>query len=366
MRLRELRFEDYAAVRATLDRNGLRQPTRDQWEYFWNGPPRGDLLQGIPFGWILEHERDGVVGTFRNIPFVYEWNCRPIRVVVASAWAVDEPHRHHSLMLARAYFNQSGVDVLLNTTAVLETSGKAFLAFRAARVPQAAYTTRMLWITGYRGFAENVLRERGVPGAALLRHPAGAVAWAGDLPRRSDRDARRVRQVTAFDERFDRFWTALRQRRDRLQALRDAKTLAWRFALERRRPLIVVLEKGVELDGYAVLVRRDAGAFRRVEVADIQARDDDPEIVRTLMDGALGIARDEDVHLVALSGQSDAKRRGLHRLKPHIKTVPGWPLYYKAVDAALVEPLTASAAWDMSLYDGDALWSAMFDESSAA
>ena len=44
--------------------------------------------------------------------------------------------------------------------------------------------------------------------------------------------------------------------------------------------------------------------------------------------------------------------------------MPGWPLYYKAVDAALQEPLQSPDAWDMSLYDGDMLWSGAFDASS--
>jgi hypothetical protein len=361
MRLRELRFDDYAAVRATLDRNGLRQPSPEQWTFFWNGGPRRQALAGIPFGWILEHERDGIVGTFRNAAFLYEWNGRPVRVVVASAWAVDAAHRHQSLMLARAYFNQPDVDVLLNTTAVLDTSGKAFLAFRAARVPQPSYTTRLLWITGYQGFVASYLRARGIP-AGVLRYPGGLTAWAAEWSRRSARDARRVRRLATFDDRFDRFWTAMRRRRDRLQAVRDRAALVWRFALEREGPLIVVVERSAEPDGYAVLVRRDADGLRRLEVADLQARDDDPEVVRTLVDGALGLARDEGVHLVALSGHNDAKREALSVLKPHVKTVPGWPLYYKAVDPALLEPLTASSAWDMSLYDGDALWSAMFDQ----
>jgi hypothetical protein len=363
MRLREQRAEDYDGVAAALTRNGLRTPTRDQWDYFWKGPPHRKLLDGIPFGWVLE-DTDRIVGTFRNIPFLYEWNGRPIRVVVASAWAVDEAFRRHSLMMATAYFKQTGVDVLLNTTAVAETSGKAFLAFRAAPVPQPSYTTRMLWITGYRGFAANYLRERGLP--AVLQYPAALGFWTGDATRRAVRSSGCGNRAAAFDDRFDRFWAGLRRTPDRLQAVRDAASLTWRFALERERPLIVVVERGAGISGYAIAVRRDTGWLHRIELADIQAADDDPETLRTLVSGVLALAREQGIHLVALSGHNDEKRRALTALAPHVKAVPGWPLYYKAADAALVDPLALPAAWDLSLYDGDALWSGMFPDRAAS
>ena len=368
MRLRELRFEDYDGVAAVLVRNGLRTPTRTQWEYLGSANPNRERLEGIPLGWVLQHDTDGIVGVFRNIAFLYEWNGDPVRLAVASAWAVDAAHRHQSLRLAMEYFKQPHVDVLLNTTAVAETSGKAFLKFRAERVPQPSYTTRLLWITGYSAFAEDVLRSRGFPGATMLRRPAAWAMAIGDAVRRAGRRRahEHIRPLGAFDARFDRLWDVLRQRPNRLQAVRNRLTLAWRFALERHRPTIVAFELGSDLLGYVALVRRDHGALRRFEVADLQAVDDDPSAVRELMDGALIEAARQDVHLVAMTGVGDSKRGALAALKPHIKIAPGWPLYYKAVDGRLEEPLRSSDAWDLSLYDGDALWSGMFAERISA
>lgn len=368
MRLREVRFDDYAGTAAVLLRNGLRRPTPEQWAYLWTTNPNREQLAGMPLGWVLEHDTHGLVGAFRNIPFLYEWNGRPVRVAVASAWAVDAAHRHQSLRLAMEYFKQPHVDVLLNTTAVAETSGKAFLKFRAERVPQPTYTTRLLWITGYVGFAANLLRARRIPAASILQYPAASAIKLADVGRRRRprRHAEQVTCVDAFDARFDRFWTVLRQWPHRLRAVRDSVTLAWRFALERHRPTIVVLERGGSLAGYAVLVRRDQGDLRRLEVADLQAIDDEPASVRAIMDGALRAAGRLGIHLVALSGHGSAKRRALCALKPHVKVMPGWPLYYKAVDRTLEEPLRSPDAWDLSLYDGDTLWSGMFADSTVA
>ena len=97
-----------------------------------------------------------------------------------------------------------------------------------------------------------------------------------------------------------------------------------------------------------------------MELVDLQALDDDPGVVREVMTGVLRLARERDVHLVALTGHNESKRDALLALRPHVKETPGWPLYYKAADVSLTVPLRSSAAWDISLYDGDALWSAMF------
>jgi len=360
LRIRELRQDDYAGVAAVLGRNGLRAPAPEQWRYLADATLQRRPLAHVPLGWILEDDQHGIVGTFRNIPFLYEWNQRAVRVVVASAWAVDAAFRRHSLMLASSYFTQDDVDVLLNTTAVADTSGKAFLAFGAEKVPQPAYTTRLLWITGYRGFAANLLRERGVPGASWLQHPAGVAAWIGDTPRRRGRMRDRVRAAAAFDARFDRFWATQREEPDRLRMPRDAATLTWRFALERTPPLVAVLERGSNVAGYCVLVQRNQGMLRRAEVADLQALNDDPDVVREVMTGALRLAREAGIHLVAMTGVGDRKREALSALRPHRKISPGWPLYYKASDPSLTAPLQSPSAWDVSLYDGDALWAAMF------
>jgi len=77
----------------------------------------------------------------------------------------------------------------------------------------------------------------------------------------------------------------------------------------------------------------------------------------------LRLAREQSVHVVALTGHNEAKREALLTLGPHVKATPGWPLYYKAADPSLMVPLRSSGAWDISLYDGDALWSAMFSTS---
>jgi len=139
--------------------------------------------------------------------------------------------------------------------------------------------------------------------------------------------------------------------------------LTWRFALEREPLLIAVLERDGQLAGYAVSVRRDQDDLRRFELVDLQAVDDDPGVVREVMSGVLRLAREQGIHLVALTGHNEAKREALLTLGPHVKATPGWPLYYKAADASLTVPLRSSGAWDISLYDGDALWSAMFSTS---
>ena len=83
MRVRELREADYAGVVAVLGRNGLRAPTPEQWSYLAHATPHREMLGASPLGWVLDDDRQGIVGTFRNLPFLYEWNQRPVRIAIA-------------------------------------------------------------------------------------------------------------------------------------------------------------------------------------------------------------------------------------------------------------------------------------------
>src|SRR5207247_7831502 len=143
--------------------------------------------------------------------------------------------------------------------------------------PQPTYTDELLWVTGYRGFAEGQVRKTRIPLASIAAYPAAAALWIADAATGRNAFLRdrpdRVRLAEAFDDRFDRFWERIRATRDRLQAVRNRATLAWRFALEPRvrPPLVLTLDEQGELAGYTVLVRRDdpRRGLRRAEVADL-------------------------------------------------------------------------------------------------
>ena len=365
MTIRETRFDDFEAIGGVLRRNGLSTRTHEQWAYFWRNRPGQAALEGIPRGWVLEDAGGTIVGTFGNIALAYDWNGAPVRAAFASGWAVDESHRAESLGLALAFFRQPGVDLLMTTTGHEATSGAVFEALRAERVPAPSYAERLVWITGHRGFAAGQLRRRGMPAADLVGAIVGAAADAVDAVRSGRPEAASaVEELPRFDARFDALWASLRRGSPRLRAVRDAETLAWRFALEPRAPAILAVDRSGDIAGYLVLVRRDdaAARIRRMEVADLQARGDDPDVVRTLMTAALAVARRDGVHAVTVVGHHEIKRRALAALSPRVRPTTRWPLYYRAVQPALREALRSPDAWDVSPYDGDSLWAGISGE----
>ncbi len=323
MKLRDATLQDHDAIMAVHRRNGLVELDAERWCRRWTENPFRAAVPGLPIGWVLTDDAGAVVGTIGNVPVGYEWNGRRLTAAVVSMWAVDAPYRNSSIGLAAKFFQQKGVDLLLNTTAN-QAAGAVFAAFRAERVPCPSYADRLLWITNYAGVAASVLRRRGVPGAALWKHPAALALWSVDRLKQRNRRGRTrgaVRVASTLDARFDAFWERLRRRPDTLRAVRDRDALAWHQELARGRApsTILVLEDGpASIAGYVSLVRRDQAdlGLRRLEVADLQALGDDPGPVLALVAGALEHASAEGIDLVGLTGPTARARAPSSRSAP--------------------------------------------------
>ncbi len=363
MKVRAARLEDHAPIAAVLRRNGLTCPDYDGWAHLWVGHPCRDQLRDVAIGWVLEDAGGSVVGTFGNIPLIYEYGGRRLRAAAASAWAVDPRHRRGSLLLLGRFFQQKNVDLLLDTTADAPAA-KAFEAFKARRVPHPEYDQALFWPTRFRAFAAAVLRRRhrmlgalALPAAFVLRGLDALRGWGSwrHLPA-SDPEVGTVVALNGFDARFDSLWAALRRRfPERLMAARDRATLEWHFR-SARKPLVLGLEKAGELTGYVVLIRRDRQeiGLRRLQVADLQVAGEDPAAVRTLIAAALRQAREDGIGVVEAIGFGPAKRQALISLSPRRRRLPSWPFFYKATDPRRLPELDRVAAWDPSPYDGDA------------
>jgi len=100
----------------------------------------------------------------------------------------------------------------------------------------------------------------------------------------------------------------------------------------------------------------DRLGLRRFQVVDIQAARDEPDIILSLMAGALEHAARSGVDVVEAVGFHKSKRDLLERLNPHHRTYPSFPYLYKvrADSPALRDALQNTDVWDASLFDGDA------------
>jgi hypothetical protein len=358
--VRATTFEDFETISQVACRNGLGSPTYSDWARLWKDNPFRSKLQ-LPMGWVLETEAQGVVGTFSNIPRLYSYNDEPVRTATASAWAVDPQYRYSSLLLVTEFFSQKNIDLFLNTTASPRAAA-IFKAFRSQEIPHPSYKQVLFWVTCKAGFAGALLRKLQLPALGGLKQAAVLALWCRDELHRSRIRYRRLETcvVPGFDERFDAMWDVLRRRRDRLLAVRTRDALTWHFrpSLEAGHAVVIVLPEGNSISGYLIMKRYDHRhlGLSSFGIVDIQAAREEPDIILSLVAGALEHAARSGVHVVEAVGFHNSKREVLERLKPLHWTHPSCPCLYKvgAGPRTFRDALRTANAWDPSRFDGDA------------
>ncbi|HEY1755178.1 MAG TPA: hypothetical protein VGG72_07250 [Bryobacteraceae bacterium] len=355
-RIRESTFEDAGAISQLNQRNGMGALDQIAWRECWETHPFAAEFRNIPIGWVLENEPGCVVGSLDNIHMLYDLAGKPIKAVVAAGWLVDPEHRGKALQLMTTFFRQPGIDLWLNVTATPAT-GQILTAMKLKRIPIPDYGSPCFWALRPRAFARAALQRRSIRGAALAAWPAGLALLARDVWLRSGRGklTAPVRRLKQFDERFDELWASTRTAPKRLRAVRTRALLEWRFRNELRggRAVIITAEEGAALSGYAVLARRkdtDTG-MNLYDLADLQARGDDPATFRNLLLGSIKIAREEGADALKFSTGTPAKRAPAEALRPYSYRLPFWQQYFKA-SPELTAELSIADAWDFSWFDG--------------
>jgi hypothetical protein len=358
--VREATLDDFEGICRVKRRNGIEPGDYSSWSRLWNENPFRFELQ-VPLGWVLENKSQGIVGTFTNIQRMYYYNNQPVSTAVARALAIDPQFRFLAVTLTDKFFSQKNIDLFLNTSASPQVS-TLFRFFDCKEIPGPSCAQMLFWIANYAGFAGAFLRMKSLPAIAGIRHAAGLALFLKELAHRPkvQYQQNEVCQLTSFDERFDAFWELLRQRKNRLMAIRSSEALTWQFRADLDSGGLVILGvmDGEGLSGYLIMRRYDHEQYkmRRYRVVDIQAIEDDPNIVLSLMSTALKHAAHSGVDVVEAMGFNKSKHDLLERMNPHHRNLASSPFLYKVStnSASLQQALREAGAWDPSPFDGDA------------
>lgn len=355
MRVRPALLTDFEAIQAVLARNGLSAVDPDQRRTWRLAHPFRAEFEGIPIGWVLEHNSGEIVGTFSNIHMMYEMDGKRYKCGIAGSWGVDAQHRNSSLLLAMAYFGQKGVDLCFSGSAS-SVSSRLMPMLKAKRIASTDYDLSYFWITRHRAFAEAVLRKKNIPGARLLAPVAGMALRTADLKiARSAHVSGDVQTFDNFGHEFDEFWERLRHGGGRLRAVRTSAMLEWRFgaAVREGRALVLGLVRERHLWGYIVLCEKDREhlKLRQFVIADLQALEDSPESTLSLVAAAIEATRKRGKDALEWQGWNTGKRELALTLKPRFYRYPVWPLYYKAIHPELITALARPDNWDFSPFD---------------
>jgi hypothetical protein len=362
-RLREALFSDFSAVAALKQRWGLDADSLENWERLWRYNPalkRSEFER--PIGWVLE--ADGVVvGYLGNISLFCRYGDRTLTAVTSHGLVVEPSYRAAAVSLAAAFYCQKSVDLYLVTSAIPEV-GRIAKAFRSDALPQEDYDTVLFWVLRPYSFAQAVMEKLRIkpPLQHIGRISAAMAVGIDNLLRRrwprvhSTRLAVSEIGINEIGDEFQCLWIEKLTERPRLIADRSAATLRWHFKVpgDRGSARVLCCRRNGELLGYAV-VRNDPqpNGLRKSIVADMVAKQDDPEVLRALLIAAYDHAKGEGSYILEVLGFPSAVRSVCSQWNPHRRKYPASPYYYRAADPMLHKTLSEGGAWYACPYDGD-------------
>jgi hypothetical protein len=362
--LREARLSDFRAV-ADLKRHwGLSADSMENWERLWrDNPAIGPLPR--PIGWVLEAD-DRLVGYIGNIAQLYRYGGKTLTSVASHGLVVEPAFRGATLSLVAAFYRQEAVDLYLATTAI-EAVGKIARAFKSDPLPQADYDTVLFWVLRPYSFGQSVMRKLQLgPVFSRLGAMFGSFAIKVDGIIRGRKPGRGSTGLTVSESclsdignDFQRLWEQkVSERPHRLLADRSPAALRWHFEIpgDRGTTCVLCCRKNGELLGYAVLRNEppnEATGLRRSLLADILAKQDDPEVLRALLRGAYEQATRSGSHVLEVLGFPETVRKVCRQSHPYERKYPASPFYYKASDHTIHKLLSDGLLWYASPFDGD-------------
>lgn len=365
-RLREAALSDFPEVMALKQRWGLIWDSASDWDRMWRQNPALRYGKSEPaIGWVLE--ADGrIVGYLGNIPLLYRCGSETLTAVAGTSMVIEPAYRAGVVSLIAAFYRQKEVDLYLTTTAI-EAVGKVTKAFKASVLPQADYDSVLVWVLRLGRFAEVVVKMLDVKPSV-----APAARILASLALRTDKVVRRrwppklsasIRKISVNEigDDFDQLWLRKLAERPRLLAIRSAEMLRWHFDSADSSPSVLCAYEGSELTGY-VMVRHEPPSsttgLQRSIIADMIAREDDPQVLAALWTAAYEEAKRAGSHTFEILGFPPAIRQIGLQWHPYVRKYPACPFYYKAADPARHQMLSNGDLWYASPYDGDTtVWS---------
>lgn len=359
VQIREAVFADHPRIAALEARYALRPKSYEEWIHLWSGNPACPPAWKI--GWVVENASQDIVGYVGNVPSTFEFRGRKLIAASGRGLVVDEQYRSYSFPLFSQFFNQSNVDLIVNTT-VNVNAVKLHELFHCERAPVGVWDRSVFWITNYRGFAAGLAAMRNLPLPNLLSYPLSAALAAKDRLRRKPLKPTvtgfEAAVASTFDQRFDAFWEALRTTHpDSLLATRSRAILNWhfKFSLESKRAWVATVSQDGGLLAYAVFRRQDNHevGLKRIRLVDFRNLNGNAALLAPMLDAALTRCREQAIDMVEVIGASPAMQQVLAGFAPHRRELPAWLYFYKAKDKQLAESLKDPAVWDPSPFDGD-------------
>lgn len=361
--IREASFSDFGAVSTLKQRWGLAPDSFENWERLWrHNPALTHQNSDRPIGWVLEAQ-GAVVGYIGNISLQYRYGARMLNAVASHGLVIEPSYRAFGVSLVAAFYRQRSVDLYITTTAI-PSVGRIAKLFKSDTLPQADYETVLFWILRPYPLAMEMMEKLEIE-STLARMGSMAASLAIGMDKLLHRRWPKRRSGLAVSEigvneikesEFQTLWAEKVVEDQRLIADRSSAALRWHFDFpgDQGSTRMLCCRKNEELFGYAVL-RHDPqpNGTQKSLIADILAKQDDPEVLRALFAAAYDGAKRVGSYVLETLGFPPNIRRILLRWNPYLRKYPACPFYYKAEDPVLHKALSDGMAWYATPFDGD-------------
>jgi len=360
---REVRFSDFERVASLKERWGLGRDTRENWSRLWQWNPAVRMGSAeLKMGWVLETEQ-GIVGYQGSVPLRYRLGERILLAAVGTNLVVEPAYRGRSVGLLRSFYSQTGIDLLLITTAIPSVA-RLSNALRAKAIPQPDYARVLFWVLDPQQFAKAIVAKARVSGVlAKTSTVLASLAVRADsrLRRRAISAPTGFRMnevpVAAIGDEFEAIWQQKLAEKPRLLVDRSPASLQWHFMIPGISPSAWALccHRSGRLLGYAIVRHmqdRDTG-MRRAVLADLLVAGDDRAATAALLAAALEHCTRMKSHVFEVLGFPKDVREILLGWNPYSRRYPSCPFFYKAPDRSIDAILAEESAWYAGPMDGD-------------
>lgn len=296
--------------------------------------------------WILADGAD-VVGFVAALPQRFRIGGRDVLAHSSSDYMVRPDHRFHGIRLMRELFRRCENCVSLDNA---EATIAVLTLLKCRSVGELHRWTKVLDGRAARG---RLTWAKNVPEAAFSLANAGLRV----VDRARGSRAFEVREVPAFDARFDRLFERLASRAPAMM-VRGAEYLDWRYgpsSPQSRRSVGTITDPSGELLGYVVACASSDGdhAGYVLELATSEAHD---EIALALLSFAIERLRERGAWLVRyhhLPSNATFSPSVLERLG-FVRRQPGYRLMVKLADPSAAAIASDAQSWNYSFGDSEA------------
>ena len=363
-KIREAKLSDYQAITDLKERWGLTPDPLDNWKHLWERNPALKHMKTTgSIGWVLEAQGK-IVGYLASISSIYHFDGKALTAVVGSGFVAEPAYRAHTVRLMAAFYAQKPVDLYISTTAV-EATGQIACAFGCVPMPQPDYETVIFWVLRPYPFVQTVMKKLQVkPALSKIGGAFASIAVRMDkiFRRRYPRGSAKgftVSEIktTEIGNEFEILWHEKIAEGKRLLADRSLEFLQWHYNLpnDGAKTSILCCRKNGQLAGY-LTVRDEAGnsnGLRRSWVVDMIVKQDDPEIIRTLISAAYKHGKKAGSYVLEVQGFPANIRSLCAQWNPYSRTFPATPYFYKGANPELHKTLSDGALWYGTPFDGD-------------